>query len=230
MAPSEKTTRTAQATGSRGEDNFASDAAIGDARTLGIQADVTLVRQCVAGDVAAWEYLVSEYQGFLTSAVGSLLRAWKTDVSAAEDVVARTWLALVDRDGELLTKYDPSRGVRLRFFLLAIAKDLARRYVRTETRHTRAQNRGRKRRDWCFQEEIVLDSVMLSEFWNTLSEGEQAFFAEHLTPDDPQSIGLPAEATQRREDPPEVTDNAAYCFRHRIRKKLLKFFGFGEEE
>ena len=72
MAPSEKTTRTAQAhaargenTGSRGEGNFASDAAVGDARTLGIQADVTLVRQCVAGMWRLGSIWFRNIRGFL---------------------------------------------------------------------------------------------------------------------------------------------------------------------
>ncbi len=193
-----------------------------DRHALGIAADVTLVRQCVAGDVAAWEYLIAEYQPFLTAAVASLLRAWKTDVSAAEDVIAKTWLALVDRDGELFTKYDPERGVRLRFFLLAIAKDLARRHLRTEARHSRAQGRAEKRRDWYLQEDIVLDSVLLSEFWGTLTDGEQAFFTEELTPEGAATLGLPAPPS--KDAPP--TRNAAYCLRHRVRKKFLKFFGF----
>lgn len=219
MSKAEKTSRTIEA----GRQDHTAD--FQDRHALGIAADVTLVRQCIAGDVAAWEYLVAEYQPFLTAAVASLLRAWKTDVSAAEDVIARTWLALVDHDGELFTKYDPERGVRLRFFLLAIAKDLARRHLRTEARHSRAQGRAEKRRDWCLQEDIVLDSVLLSEFWGTLTDGEQAFFTEELTPEGAATLGLPIPTTT---DAPH-TRNAAYCLKHRIRKKLLKFFGMEEE-
>ena len=191
---------------------------------LGLKADATLAKECVAGNVQAWEFLFAEYHSYLERAASELLRLWNSDLSVAEDIVSKVWHALVDRDGELLSRYDSSRGVRLKFFLLAIVKDFVRRHIRSEKRRAERESVAREGRPWCESDEITLDSVMFGEFWDSLSDREQVFFNEHLISNVKNETGQDFQKESPEQEEGKISQSSIYSIRHRIRKKLLNFF------
>lgn len=191
---------------------------------LGLKADAALAKECIAGNVQAWEFLFAEYHSFLEKAARELLRLWNSDISMAEDVVSKVWYALVDHDGELLSRYDLTRGVRLKFFLLALVKDFVRRHIRSEKRRSDRESVARNQRPWCEPDEITLDSVMFSEFWESLSDREQAFFSEHLIPEKSVEFEKSPLEKESEKKAGKMTQSSLYSIRHRIRKKLIDFF------
>jgi RNA polymerase sigma factor (sigma-70 family) len=74
----------------------------GEARRLGGEDLVEIVRAAAAGDARSWDRLVGEYRGM----VGAVARAHRLGDADACDVAQSTWLKLLEHLGQL---NDPSR-------------------------------------------------------------------------------------------------------------------------
>lgn len=99
--------------------------------------DQALVERCVQGDREAWNQLVTRYQSrLLALARRGLERIGRSNGTAAEDVVARVWLALVEDNHRLLRGYDAGRGT-LWQYLTVVARSQLVEYCRTWQRWTR---------------------------------------------------------------------------------------------
>lgn len=191
------------------------DGASDECDAAGADADRLLVDRCLAGDVAAWEELYNQCHFPLCVAIKSLLGPGYRDLNLIDEIAARVWYALVRNDGELLDRFDPRQDLRVGTFLRGVARIEIMQYVRAERRRRlREAEAGRRPRRDDALSGWQLD-VMLNEFTATLTPGEQRFVEEYL-------LVAPSEDDAERND---LTDANIWQRRHRIRTKLLAFFG-----
>jgi len=142
------------------------------------RSDHELVQRCISGEVAAWEQLYRQYQPPLLSYIHSVLK--RNDPDLADELAARVWYALVDHDGELLTRYDPQRGTRLITFIRAIAKDRICRYFRSEKRRRTRETLALAQSGREYTSPEMYADAALSEFLETLTPREREYADEYL--------------------------------------------------
>ena len=82
-----------------------------DVETEGICADGLLAKRCLAGEVAAWEQLYAQCHEPLLVSIRIMLGSQSADANLVDEIAARVWYALVANDGELLSRYKPSRAL-----------------------------------------------------------------------------------------------------------------------
>ncbi len=181
-----------------------------------MQYDLELASRCVAGEVAAWEDLYQQCHDPLRAAARMMLGSSGCDSDLVDEMVARVWFKVVDKDGQLLTRYDPRRGARLLTFLKAITRTVVSDYFRAEhSLHKREMAASDEKPQWKSPEHRE-PFALLGEFLDTLTCGEKQFCDEVLL------------ASPLPDQPPSKPDRASVAARamtYRIRKKLRKFLG-----
>jgi hypothetical protein len=180
----------------------------GDADVSGSLADARLVQRCLAGEVAAWEELYAQCHEPLLVSVRIMLNGQSKDANLVDEIAARVWYALVAKDGELLTRYNPQRA-RLVTFLRALAKDEIARHFRGEVRRRRRELLALRERPQSTGSGQSADS--LSEFLCTLTPHERVFCNDYL-------LTEPSGAAEQ----PHSAANI-WQLSHRIYRKLLRF-------
>jgi DNA-directed RNA polymerase specialized sigma24 family protein len=177
-----------------------------------VAADRRLVDRCRAGDVGAWEELYHQCHEPLLVAIRVFLGRFSAGDDLAEEIAARVWFNLVERDGALLDRFDSGRGCRLTTFLAALAKRGVLRYLRSERRRqlreTASLPRNRQRsRPPPSEAEFELS---LAEFLATLSSREREFCEGYLL------AGAPSADS-------EYSATNRWQLRHRVKLKLSMF-------
>ncbi len=180
-----------------------------------IEADCVLVDRCSAGEVAAWDELYGRYHASLWASIKLLLGPRSCDSNVIDEIAARVWYALVENDGRLLERFDPSRGVRLSTYFRGLARIHTLLYFRDEHRRRARENQAGHRRHRNVPVSELPDGVMLSDFADTLTAEERRFLEEHLVSSD----GECADADDRQH-----ADTSIWQHRHRLLGKLKDFF------
>jgi hypothetical protein len=152
----------------------------GGTDATGARADGLLVERCVAGEVAAWEQLYAQCHEPLLVSIGILLGRQSSDASLIDEIAARVWYDLVANDGELLARYDASRGARLITFLRALAKDEIVRHFREEVRRRNRELSALRERPRQQEKTLGQQLNSLAEFLCTLTPQEKTFCSEYL--------------------------------------------------
>jgi hypothetical protein len=184
----------------------------------GAQADRALVDRCLLGDVVAWEDLYQQCHDPLCASIAALLGNGFHDPNLVDDIAARVWYALVKNDGDLLDRFDPCRDLRLGVFFRGLARVELMQYFRAEHRRVQRELKaGKQPRVTATLNEWQV-GVLLREFKTTLTPGEKRFMDEYL-------LSLPPD--ENDPGPESLSDANIWQRRHRIREKLLKFFGGG---
>ena len=177
----------------------------------GCRQDQQLVERCITGDVTAWEDLYTQCHAPLLALVKGMLHT--ADANLVDEIAARVWYALVANDGELLTRFNPSRGARLITFMRAIARDEAKRYFRTEVRRREREAIATRERSTSATPDGPSSYVLIEEFLTTLSPDDRTFCLQHaLAPSSPDIGGPP-------------TEDARWQHTRRLYKKMLAFLG-----
>lgn len=193
------------------------DSIQGDLALSGVEQDGELIGACLAGEVKAWEELYSRCHPALLSSVKVLLGGGGCcDLNLVDEIAAGVWYALIENDGRLLARYDPRRETRLITFLRTVAKTEVSRHFRREGRRQRRERvavRGRPAQQPAGDAQTT---ASLREFLPTLTAGEREFYEDHLA-------GLASGGGGVDREP--LSANARQ-FRHRIRKKLLRYLGY----
>ena len=70
-----------------------------------------LAKRCLSGEVAAWEELYAQCHEPLLVSIRIMLGPQSADATLVDEIAARVWYALVANDGELLSRYKPSRAL-----------------------------------------------------------------------------------------------------------------------
>jgi len=182
-----------------------------------IDADGELVARCAAGEVGAWEELYDQCHVPLLRAIRCLLGQTVPDQNLIDELAARVWYALIDKDGKLLARFDKQRGARLGTFLRHVARDVTARHFRTEIRRRHRERIAGKRHETKRRATGDAEAAM-AEFVDTLSPGEQAFLEQHLLGNEPAD-GEGAVYSQAN----------IWQIASRIRRKLGQFFSTAED-
>jgi hypothetical protein len=180
-----------------------------------IQADQSLVERCSAGEVAAWEELYGQCHDPLCASIRLLLGPRCGDPNLIDEIAARVWYALVDNDGRLLRRFDPSRHVRLNTYFRGLARIHTLLHFRDEHRRRKREDQAGHRRRQNLPVSELPAEVLLSDFADTLTADERRFLEEHLAPSNREG----ADADNR-----ERAGSNSWQRRHRILAKFRAFF------
>jgi DNA-directed RNA polymerase specialized sigma24 family protein len=144
------------------------------------KADGLLAQRCIAGEVSAWEELYHKCHDPLRVSIRIQLGRSGSDSQLVDEMAARVWYALVDRDGLQLTKYKSSRGSLMTFIRLIARKEVSH-YFRSEQRRLKNELAGftRGNRE-AFVQRGESISTMLAEFMTSLTPREREFCYEYL--------------------------------------------------
>jgi len=182
-------------------------------RRARLRADGLLTKRCLAGEVAAWEELYAQCHDPLLVSIRIILGPQNVDASLVDEIAARVWYALVANDGELLSRYKPSRGARLITFMRALAKDESVRYIRAEVRRRNRELTALRERRQHPDQEGAQPVNALGEFLGTLTPHERVFCNDYL-------LAIPTGEVEQT-----YSKSNIWQLSHRIRRKLLRFLG-----
>ena len=138
--------------------------------------ETILVQRCLEGDQLAWHTLQDHYGGLVHRAVCRLVGPRAAAGLVVEEITARVWVGLFDRNCRRLRAFDPRRGP-LAHYLVA----LARAEVRGERRRRRKVHVSL--RDWELVETNASGDTMrliFDEYLSTLPAKQKRFFERHL--------------------------------------------------
>jgi DNA-directed RNA polymerase specialized sigma24 family protein len=153
-----------------------------------LRNDRELVKRCINGDVGAWDAMFQSCQPRLLGTIRSLLRKYGRNASLAEEIASRVWFSLVGGDGDLLERYDASRGCRLTTFFAALARYELLEYWRSERRRRDREQTAADRRPVPSAKKSESFPVMWSEFVETLSRREREFLQQVLLKSDTKPV------------------------------------------
>jgi RNA polymerase sigma-70 factor, ECF subfamily len=94
--------------------------------------DERIVRTLLDGEPGAWDYFVERFAGLVQAAVRRVMlgRGIRPDASDVEDIAENVFVMLLDKDGELLRRYDPRH--RLGAYLAVLARTAVHRWLRRQ--------------------------------------------------------------------------------------------------
>lgn len=187
----------------------------GKADAESLRADAELAGRCVKGEVAAWEELYAQCHAPLLAAIRKMLGSQGGDLSLVDEMAARVWYALVEDDGQLLTRYNPKRGARLITFLRSLAKDHIVRHVRSEQRRRSRELKAARKRSPARQSMVAENDAALSEFLVSLTPAERSFTDSYL-------LAPPVQNAEGECSPHSTT--SIWRLTANIRQKLIDFF------
>lgn len=95
-------------------------------------ADQALVESLLAEEPGAWDLFVERYAGLTASVVRRILRtrARSAEPADIDDVTENVFVMLLERDGELLKRYDANH--KLSAYVAVIARTAAHRHLRSQ--------------------------------------------------------------------------------------------------
>ena len=131
-----------------------------------------------------------------------------------DEIAAKVWFAVIDREGQLLARFDAERACRLSTFLAGLARNEISRHFRAERRRNIRETQVCRHRErmasdshW---ESISGLSTAVKEFLATLTPSEREYCEEHLL-----AVGNVL--------PKGYSDANRWQLNHRVRVKLWAF-------
>jgi hypothetical protein len=183
-------------------------------RAEALASDARLVQRCISGEVHAWEEIYHKCHEPLCAAIRMRLGRMANDPHLVDEIAARSWYVVLEKDGKRLKKYDPRRGAGILTFLKLIAYDEISRHFLSQQRRMKREiiSHSRKRRaEAAVRSESITSS--LAEFLITLSPHEQDFCNEYLLLENGEHADSAYTTTNIRQ------------LTHRIYKKFLSYIG-----
>lgn len=94
--------------------------------------DARIVRALLAGEPGAWDHFVDSYAGLVQAAVRRVLlgRGLRPDPADVDDLSENVFVMLLEKDGELLRRYDPRH--KLAAYLAVLARTAVHRWLRRQ--------------------------------------------------------------------------------------------------
>ena len=176
----------------------------------GVERDRQLVDDCLAQHPVAWTRLYQACHPPLLATIRSFFRDLATDANLVDEIAARVWYALVRNDGELLSRFDITRGCRLSTFLSVLAKNEARQYFRSERRR-RNREQLASRHEAEVTDPIFYAFASEKEFLGTLTPGERVYYENVLV------------AVTQDEGAGQYSPENSWQLRRRVRIKLDRY-------
>jgi DNA-directed RNA polymerase specialized sigma24 family protein len=144
-----------------------------------------LVDRCLSGQSDAWDELYHRFHAGLATTVRMLLGPAERDINLIDEIVARIWYALVSRNGELLGRFDVTRGCRLSTYLAQVARSEISSFFRSERRR---RNRERIASKSGCEAAEDLTAAEFEEFLRTLTPREREFCGAVLLGRNPTAV------------------------------------------
>ena len=178
------------------------------------QSDRALIERCLSGEPTAWTTLYEQCHAPLVQSVRALLGRNAVHHDVVDEIAARVWFAVIDRDGQLLNRFDGQRGCRLSTFLAGLAKNEISRHYRTERRRNARETEVCRSRSKVLADSH-LDSrlgltVAVSSFLATLTSSERSYCQDFLLNTDEELRQV-------------YSDTNRWQLNHRVRLKLGSF-------
>lgn len=94
--------------------------------------DEKIVRSLLDGEPGAWDYFVECFAGLVQAAVRRVLlgRGLRPDPADVDDLTENVFVMLLDKDGELLRRFDPRH--KLSAYLAVLARTSVHRWLRRQ--------------------------------------------------------------------------------------------------
>ncbi len=94
--------------------------------------DAQVVRSLLDGEPGAWDYFVECYAGLVQASVRRVLlgRGLRPDPADVDDLAENVFVMLLEKDGELLRRYDPRH--KLAAYLAVLARTSVHRWLRRQ--------------------------------------------------------------------------------------------------
>lgn len=131
-----------------------------------------------------------------------------------DEIGAKVWFAVIDRNGQLLGRFDGERGCRLSTFLAGLAKNEISRHFRAERqrnlRETQVCRHREKMVSDCAWHSVAGLSTAVAEFLLTLTPSEREYCLGHLLAVDGAALK-------------EYSDANRWQLNHRVQMKLWAF-------
>ena len=125
-----------------------------------------------------------------------------------EEIAARVWLKLIEKQFERLARFDASRGVKLTTYMVALVRNEFLMVLREEKRRLRrGSHRAQTKASWVSEDMVEIE---VEEFLATLEATEKAFVSKEL-------LG------RMSEFPPIPPDEANFALSRRSLDKLHRF-------
>jgi DNA-directed RNA polymerase specialized sigma24 family protein len=139
--------------------------------------DRILIEHCMAGQREAWAELFRLCQPLMLRQIALWFRP-RNCRELIEEIAGRVWLKLIDKKFARLAKFDSSRGIKLTTYLVALAKNEFRMFLREEKRRqARESHRAHMLATSVTQE---LPGIEIEEFLTSLEDAEKASVAANL--------------------------------------------------
>lgn len=170
------------------------------------------------GDRSAWSQIYAECHRPLELAIRIMLGRQASRHDLIDEIAARVWFSVVDRDCELLDRFDADRGCRLATFLAGIARNEISNHFRAERRRKRREAMAPSNRSEVVSSvnsvywSVANVDAMLGEFLVTLSPREREYCERHL-------LGI------NDFEPTEFSSTNRWQLQRRIRQKLWRYLG-----
>ena len=177
----------------------------------GVHLDRELVDHCLTGEPAAWTNLYRACHEPLLAAIRAFLREAAADTNLVDEIAARVWYSVVRNDGELLSRFDVSRGCRLTTFLSVLAKSTARQYFRAERRRRIREQTASRPEVEAYPRHLAIALASEEEFLRSLTRSERVYYETVLI------------APIREDASDEYSRENGWQLRRRVRKKLDRF-------
>ncbi len=178
------------------------------------RSDRNLIDRCLSGDRAAWERLYDQFHAPLLLAIRIFLGRSGARHDLVDDIAAKVWFTVIDRQAQMLDRFDSDRGCRLSTFLASIAKNEVLQYFRAERRRSARETqacRGREGADNNSRWNSVSGvNAAVTEFLATLTPREREYCEGHLL----AIRDVPAEG---------YSNENRWQLNHRVRSKLSAF-------
>ncbi len=173
--------------------------------------DRELVEHCLSGAPQAWTLLYERCHDYLLRAIRQMLGKSAADFNLVDEIAARVWYAVVRNNGELLSRFDASRGCRLTTFLAILARSEARQYFRGERRRKAREETASQWGPTHQRDDFSMMFDTEDGFVSTLTPAELEYY---------KTVLMAAEDTQAES---QYTRENAWQLRHRVRTKLRRF-------
>lgn len=178
------------------------------------QTDRNLIDRCLSGDRVAWERLYDQFHAPLLLAIRIFLGRSGSRHDLVDDIAAKVWFTVIDRQAQMLDRFDSDRGCRLSTFLASIAKNEVLQYFRAERRRNARETqacRGREGADtdsrWNSLSGV---NAAVTEFLATLTPREREYCEGYLL----ALRDIPADG---------YSNENRWQLNHRVRSKLAAF-------
>jgi DNA-directed RNA polymerase specialized sigma24 family protein len=144
-----------------------------------IALDRQLIEQCIAGQKDAWTELFCQCHPMMLRQIALWVQP-RNCGELIEEIAGRVWFKLVENRFARLAKFDPSRGVKLSTYMVALTRNECLMFLREEKRRQYRESRRARAMSARMIDEMPGIELEIEEFLASLLAAEKAVAGEQL--------------------------------------------------